>query len=525
VGESTIESTTITGNSAVDGGGMMVGDARLTITDSTISNNSTTSFFGGVGGGIWSSYAQLTILRSVITGNSAGYGGGIFAYSDRPTPLTLVETTISNNSADGDGGGILSRGLDITALGSTISGNSAGGVGGGIGFLRDQFERARVISLVNSTVSGNRSGQNGGGIYFDGDARPNAISHSTIAFNMAGSAAFDSGSGGGLFVRRGSLEIDHSIIARNLDRSEVGPDVTGFLGATLIVTNSLIGTNTGSGLAQAPVGSPDANGNLIGGPGVQIIDPLLGPLVDYLGPTPFHPLTGGSPAINVGDPAALVGVDGVPRSDQRGAPYKRIYGRIDIGAFEVQPIPLAGDYNYSGIVETADVIIWRKTLGSTTDLRADGNNDGVVDQADWNVWRENYGRTTSLDDLGAEGGPPPASAYQARSGEPDAIVALPPHRPAWQPAVNEPTGRTSQAVPVEPSRPLFRPPTQRLAPDEDLLDMLASPRATTAGRQGFTPLGRQAMRDMRLELANQSVETIDRVFETLGSVASTLRVP
>ena len=42
-------------------------------------------------------------------------------------------------------------------------------------------------------------------------------------------------------------------------------------------------------------------------------------------------------------------------------------GRIDIGAFEVQPIPLAavGDYNQNGIVDAADYVVWRKAMGMT----------------------------------------------------------------------------------------------------------------------------------------------------------------
>jgi hypothetical protein len=57
-------------------------------------------------------------------------------------------------------------------------------------------------------------------------------------------------------------------------------------------------------------------------------------------------------------------------------------------------VPL-GDYNRNGAVDTADYVIWRKTLGSTTNLRANGDNTGasmgVIDDADYNVWTQNYG--------------------------------------------------------------------------------------------------------------------------------------
>ena len=74
---------------------------------------------------------------------------------------------------------------------------------------------------------------------------------------------------------------------------------------------SLIGDNTGTGLAEAPVGMPDANGNLIGDPdGMGIIDPMLSPLSNNGGPTETHALLAGSPAIDAGDPdfAAATGL-------------------------------------------------------------------------------------------------------------------------------------------------------------------------------------------------------------------------
>jgi hypothetical protein len=158
--------------------------------------------------------------------------------------------------------------------------------------------------------------------------------------------------------------------------------------------SSIIGDNTGIQLTEAPVGSPDAFGNFIGGLLNGVIDPRLGPLTHNGGPTMTHALLPGSPAIEMGDPTAMVGVNGVPMFDQRGEPFARVFdGRIDIGALESQPNPLAGDYNFDLVVDVADYAVWRHTAGSSNDLRADGNADGIVNQDDYNVWRALFGQT------------------------------------------------------------------------------------------------------------------------------------
>ena len=51
----------------------------------------------------------------------------------------------------------------------------------------------------------------------------------------------------------------------------------------------------------------------------------------------------------------------------------------------------SGDYNGDGAVDTADYVVWRNSLGSTSNLVADGSGNGVVDSADYDFWRQRIG--------------------------------------------------------------------------------------------------------------------------------------
>ena len=89
-----------------------------------------------------------------------------------------------------------------------------------------------------------------------------------------------------------------------------------------------MGNNTGANLTAAPLGSPDANGNLIG-TASSPIDAKLAPLADNGGPTQTCALLAGSPAINAGsNPANLT-------TDQRGLP-RQVGSQTDMGAYEAQ---------------------------------------------------------------------------------------------------------------------------------------------------------------------------------------------
>ncbi len=273
----------------------------MTVENSDIVNNSTSGRFTS-GGGLFA-MGPLIVRSSAIVGNSAhadgnhrsAYGGGIWADGD----VEIIACTLSANTAD-FGGSVSARG-NVTLTSSTISGNSAAYDGGGI-------HADGEVTVTSSTIAGNSAVRRGGGIYAD------SVDQVTIA---------------------------DSIVALNTDAG-TAPDLD-VGGGTLSVQYSLIGDNTGTDLTEAPVGSPNVNGNLIGGTVAGTIDPFLAPLADNGGPTHTLALLAGSPAIDAGDPAAMAGADEVPLYDQRGEPYARVTSgngtaRIDIGSYEQQSL-------------------------------------------------------------------------------------------------------------------------------------------------------------------------------------------
>jgi hypothetical protein len=133
------------------------GFPMLTVANCVISDNS--------GSGVDNRSARVTIINTTISGNSAGEGGGIYTGGGKlPGNLTVINSTISGNFASSDGGGIASGFSVLTIVNSTISGNSVGdpdyGDGGGIASGYGVVPPA--LTITNSTVSGNSAATCGG---------------------------------------------------------------------------------------------------------------------------------------------------------------------------------------------------------------------------------------------------------------------------------------------------------------------------------------------------------------------------
>jgi hypothetical protein len=306
----------------------------VSISGLTIRNGNSSA---GSGGGIYAFNANLTLSDCVVSDNGAPGGGGGGIYSTAGDALIENCLFLNNSAASRDGGAIYNIGatccntayLDLHT--STIMGSYA--INGGAIY---NTEKA-VLTITDSTISNNQASHNGGGICNTGQLESVAgvyLSNSTISGNTAaaGGAIYQDTSQNGAFS-----QIQNSTLAGNT----VGTIWSYGSMATVQLTNTVLKAGTtGATILGGMITSHGFNlssdnaGGYLNGPGDQInTDPLLGPLQDNGGPTLTHALLPGSPAINAGDPSFTP----PPVYDQRGTGYDRVRnGRLDSGSFEVQ---------------------------------------------------------------------------------------------------------------------------------------------------------------------------------------------
>lgn len=141
----TISGLTMTDGVGAQGGGIQ-NNGTLTLSACTISGNTA---LGGGGGGVMNGpFGRLTIGGSTISGNEStiGYGGGI---ANKGT-LTIGESTISGNQVVAGSGGGIANSASLTLADDTVSDNSATAFGGGIVNLATV---KATISMDNTVVA------------------------------------------------------------------------------------------------------------------------------------------------------------------------------------------------------------------------------------------------------------------------------------------------------------------------------------------------------------------------------------
>jgi len=305
------------------GGGILNHNLALSLRDCWIINCTAES---GVGGGVAvvDAAASLELLDCHLAGNVArgfgitGDGGAVHVVG--ASTIAIERTTIADNYADEDGGGIALAGNGIfTLFDTTFSGNRANaGRGGGVFMIG-----TGIVTVRNSTVSGNSAATFGGGIAVASAADVRA-ENATITANVVGASA---GRGGGIGVSTAAALVttSSSVLAHNVaaDGSELwGPLTRDFALDHVFVSRLSPGDAAVRGVA-----------NQIG-TAASPLDPQLLPLGNNGGPTWTHGLAAASPLRDAGANRAGLAFD------QRGPGFVRVSGSAaDIGAFEAATPP------------------------------------------------------------------------------------------------------------------------------------------------------------------------------------------
>ncbi|NGM63609.1 hypothetical protein G5B30_16995, partial [Sphingobacterium sp. SGG-5] len=174
----TVNNTIIDGNTAGISGGVSNNYASTaTFTDVTLSSNKAS---GSYGGGMSNDASPVVLNNVIISDNWANRGAGIFNLN---SAITVTNSVIQNNTtnpgnANNNGGGIYNMGASSngTFKNILISDNTAQGSGGGV-WIEDSAPR-----FINTTISGNTSKryQSVGGLYNNGTSAGAIVQNSII---------------------------------------------------------------------------------------------------------------------------------------------------------------------------------------------------------------------------------------------------------------------------------------------------------------------------------------------------------
>ncbi|HLF79991.1 MAG TPA: choice-of-anchor Q domain-containing protein, partial [Dehalococcoidia bacterium] len=337
----------------VPGGGIYVDNANSTGGNLTLSNMAVReNYANGFGAGISAFGGDVVVTNSVILDNVGGTGG----IDSRPSgqaaaSLTLSSSSVSNNSAialgslPGYGGGVFLGNTTATIVDSTVSNNTAALTGGGVSIgMPEGPVPTRPVTVSGSTISGNTAGHSGGGIWNLGAAT--LLVNSTVSGNGVTNPAL----GGGGIYNASLISLTNVTIAENVSVATGGQLSHGGASPATTLLNTIIAQGSGgsagncfnvaSFASQGNNLSSDATCPLLGLNDLQNTNPLVVALANNGGPTDTHLLSPGSPAIDGATNA------GCPGSDQRGQ-TRPMDGDgngtaiCDIGAVEVSAGPIA----------------------------------------------------------------------------------------------------------------------------------------------------------------------------------------
>ncbi len=451
-GSVTLNQSTLSGNSTLgvqaDGGGIRAGTGAVTLNQSTLSGNSTAGH-NAEGGGIASYSGGVTLNHSTLTGNkttgTGSEGGGIvIGNSIFNPPLTISNSIVAGNKV---AAGVTDPDLQYNSQGAIAVNYSVIGIGitptAGdnnivtnallLGPLVNNGGPTQTHALPPGSAAIDAGDPTGGAVHIyeingslaDELGGPSLV----IGVGTLTSEGYEFPAGSGANLNNAIAADEYTIellfsfdvlggYQKIIDFHNLADDEGLYSSGTnleffsVALAENVLTANTPTHLVVTRDGPTDVVAVYLNGRQVmRFVNSgdiaVFNGLANVIRLFSDDNTTGGGEAasgfldririydrdLSAGEVAALV-------VDQRGAPFVRVFdgdgmdvARIDIGAFEAQPNPLTGDYNFNGIVDAADYTVWRNTLGATNDLRADGDGDGTVDEDDYGVWKLHFGET------------------------------------------------------------------------------------------------------------------------------------
>ena len=166
----------------IDGAGLYFRDySQTTIDQSLIANNYAVDDAGGISNstGATVTLTNSMVTMNSAGDRAAGIRNTSFGNVDRTTYLNLVDSFVTGNSAGGIGGGVYFGTKFVGDIRNSYIDNNSAVDGGGIfasGFNNPYALYTSQITVVDSSISGNSASDDGGGaaidsvvsIYFDG---------------------------------------------------------------------------------------------------------------------------------------------------------------------------------------------------------------------------------------------------------------------------------------------------------------------------------------------------------------------
>ena len=295
----------------------------INVSGLTLRNGSTDT-----DGGAILNAGTLTITDCVLSINRAiSSGGAIFS---TPTGvLTISRTTLQFNIAIA-GAAILSQGT-MTLVDSTVTGNTQGSaifLGGG------------PTTIANSTISNNFAQGGGGGLFITGGpGNPVSIVNSTITHNFADTSGSSGGTGAGILILNSDVKLRNTIVAGNFRGfGFIADDISGSVNSAS--SFNLIGTGGSGGLTNG------VNNNKVGiaNPGLGALGDYGGPTQTHRLILGSPAVDAGDNCVLTNTCSPAVGV--ALNNDQRGTGFARAVNgdgdnvaTVDIGAYEAQSPP------------------------------------------------------------------------------------------------------------------------------------------------------------------------------------------